>query len=63
MEALSGGGWFDVAVRDAHYSVRKAFFSLSVCFSGTAALIDDVRVIAQQKEIIIFHSYRKSKED
>lgn len=41
MEALSGRGWFDAAVRDAHYSARKAFFLPSVCISGAAALIDD----------------------
>lgn len=36
MEALSGRGWFDAAVRDAHYSARKAFFLPSVCISGAA---------------------------
>jgi len=41
MEALSGRGWFDAAVRDAHYSARKAFFLPSVCISGAVALIDD----------------------
>lgn len=43
MEALSGRGWFDAAVRDAHYSARKAFFLPPVCISKTMTFIDDTR--------------------
>lgn len=61
MEALSGRGWFDAVVRDAHYSARKAFFLPSVCISGAATLIDDARNWAAK--IKIFHYYYRDIEN
>lgn len=39
-------GWFDAAVRDAHYFARKAFFSLPfVSREPPRSSVDDVHII------------------
>jgi len=69
MEALSRNGssfwreWFDSAVRDAHYSARKAFFLSSacissyICISKVAAFIDNAD--NRPAKIKIFPCYQK----